>query len=77
MENQPRFDLNDALLRWWHDLAAQPGIAAEDVRELETHLLESFAAFQRGLTEEEALSKLGKSWARRPRWARSLPKPIG
>lgn len=58
MENQPCFDLNDALLRWRRDLAGQPGIAAEDVRELETHLLESFAAFQRrGLSEEEAFAK--------------------
>src|SRR5690348_4279461 len=48
MENQPGFDLNDALVQWRCDLAAQPGIATEDIRELETHLRESFTAFQRG-----------------------------
>jgi hypothetical protein len=58
MENQHRFDLNDALLRLRRDLAGQPGIAAEDVRELEIHLLESLSAFQRrGLSEEEAFAK--------------------
>src|SRR5579859_3210891 len=58
MENQPRFDLNVALLRWQRDLASQPGIAAEDVLELHTHLLESLSAFQRrGLSEEEAYAK--------------------
>jgi hypothetical protein len=58
MENQSGFDLNDALLRWRHDLAGQPGIAAEDIRELETHLRETFSAFQRrGLSDPEAFAK--------------------
>lgn len=55
MEKQPRFDLKDALLQWRRELEGQPGLAADDVRELETHLWESLSAFQRcGLTEEEA-----------------------
>jgi hypothetical protein len=58
MENQPCFALNDALLRWRRELAGQRGITEEDIRELETHLLESFSAFQRqGLSGEEALAK--------------------
>ena len=58
MENQSGFDLNDALLRWQGDLAVQPGIAAEDIRELETHLRETFSAFQRrGLSDPEAFAK--------------------
>jgi hypothetical protein len=58
MENPPCFDLKDALLRWRRELAGQPGLSAEDVRELETHLWESLSAFQRcGLTEEEAFAK--------------------
>jgi hypothetical protein len=58
MENQSRFDLNDALLQWRRDLAGQPGIAAEDIRELETHLREIFSAFQRrGLSDPEAFAK--------------------
>jgi len=58
MENQSRFDLNDALLRWRRDLAAQPAIAVEDIRELETHLRETFSAFQRrGLSDPEAFAK--------------------
>src|SRR5579859_8130695 len=58
MENPPRFDLKDALLRWRRELSAQPGLAAEDVRELEAHLSESLSVFQRcGLTEEEAFAR--------------------
>src|SRR5579859_5283492 len=58
MENPPRFDLKDALLRWRRELAGQPGLAAEDVRELETHLWESLSEFRRcGLTEEEAFAR--------------------
>src|SRR5690349_11044897 len=58
MENQSRFDLNDALLRWRSDLAGQPGIAAEDIRELETHLRETFSDFQRrGLSDPDAFAK--------------------
>jgi hypothetical protein len=58
MENQPRFDLNDALLGWRRDLAGQPGIVAEDIRELETHLRETFSAFQgHSLSDAEAFAK--------------------
>ncbi|MGH7967931.1 MAG: permease prefix domain 1-containing protein, partial [Limisphaerales bacterium] len=62
MEKQPRFDLSNALLAWRNDLAAQPGIGADDIRELEMHLLESFSALQRrGLSDEEAFAQ---AWER-------------
>ena len=58
MENQPCFDLNDALVRWRRDLASQPGLDAEDIRELETHLLEGVSAFRRrGFSEGEAFAE--------------------
>lgn len=58
MENQPRFNLNDALLRWRHELVEQPGMAAEDVRELETHLVESLSGFKRnGMSEAAAFAQ--------------------
>src|SRR6266568_275551 len=58
MENQSRFDLNEALRQWRLDLAGQPGIAAEDLRELETHLLANVSALeQRGVAEEEAFAR--------------------
>jgi hypothetical protein len=58
MENESGFDLNDALLQWRRELASQPCIATEDVRELETHLRETFTAFQRGgLSDPEAFAK--------------------
>ena len=36
MENQTRFDLNAAVENWRHELAAQPPLAPDDRRELET-----------------------------------------
>ena len=58
MENKTRFDLNKALQDWKAELATQPGIGAENIRELETHLLESFNAFRKnGCSDEDAFSK--------------------
>ncbi len=58
MENQARFDLNKALSDWKAELAGQPGIGAENIRELETHLLESVNTFKKnGCSDEEAFSK--------------------
>jgi hypothetical protein len=58
MENKASFYLNKALQDWKAELAAQPGINAENIRELETHLLESFNAFRKeGCTNEDAFSK--------------------
>jgi hypothetical protein len=58
MENQARFDLNKALSDWKAELAGQPGIGAENIRELETHLLESLNAFKKdGCSDEEAFFK--------------------
>jgi hypothetical protein len=55
MENQTRFDLNAAVENWRNELAAQPNLAAEDRRELETHLRDAIAGFQqRGLNDEES-----------------------
>lgn len=55
MENQTRFDLNAAIANWQQELAAQPNLASDDRRELETHLRDSIAGFQqRGLNGEES-----------------------
>jgi len=55
MENETRFDLNAAIENWRQELAAQPNIASDDRRELETHLRDAIAGFQqRGLNDEES-----------------------
>jgi hypothetical protein len=55
MENQTRFDLNAAIENWRNELAAQPNLASDDRRELETHLRDAIAEFQRrGLNDEES-----------------------
>jgi hypothetical protein len=55
MKNQPHFDLAAALENWQTELAAQPNFSADDRRELETHLRDTFAELKsRGLSEEEA-----------------------
>jgi hypothetical protein len=64
MEDQSRFDLNGALATWRAQLASQPTLTGEDLRELQTHLLELFAAgCGRGLTQPaafaNAVSQLG------------------
>ena len=57
MENETCFDLNRALANWKQQLAAQPGISAEDSRELETHLLQCFEAeLRQGRKEHEAFT---------------------
>jgi hypothetical protein len=55
MENQTRYDLNAAIESWRNELAAQPNLASDDRRELETHLRDAIAGFQqRGLNDEES-----------------------
>jgi hypothetical protein len=55
MENQTRFDLNTAVENWRNELAAQPNLASDDRRELETQLRDAIAGFQqRGLNDEES-----------------------
>jgi hypothetical protein len=55
MENQTRYDLNAAVENWRNELAAQPNLASNDRRELETHLRDAIAGFQqRGLNDEES-----------------------
>jgi hypothetical protein len=55
MENKTRYDLNAAVENWRNELAAQPNLASDDRRELETHLRDAIAGFQqRGLNDEES-----------------------
>ena len=55
MTNQTRFDLTVAIENWRNELAAQPNLASDDRRELETHLRDAVAGFQqRGLNDEES-----------------------
>jgi len=70
MENQTRFSLNIAIENWRLELAAQPNLAPDDRRELETHLRDAIAGFQqRGLNEEESF------WLARRRVGQ--PQPLG
>jgi hypothetical protein len=70
MENQTRFDLNAAIESWRQELAAQPNLASDDRRELETHLGDAIAGFQqRGLNDEESF------WLARRRVGR--PQQLG
>jgi hypothetical protein len=55
MENQTRFDLNAAVENWRQELAAQPPLAPDNRRELETHLRDALAELKaRGLNDEES-----------------------
>jgi hypothetical protein len=55
MENQTGYDLNAAVENWRRELAAQPGLTADERRELETHVRDAVADFQkRGLNDEES-----------------------
>ena len=55
MENQTRFDLNAAIENWRQELVAQPSLASDARRELETHLRDAIAGLQqRGLNDEES-----------------------
>ena len=55
METQTRFDLNAAIQSWQQELTAQPNLASDVRRELETHLRDSIAGLrQRGLNDEES-----------------------
>jgi hypothetical protein len=57
MEHQTGFDLNSALIAWKQEMAGQPGVTADNVRELETHLWEAFDTFRgQGLNEAEAFA---------------------
>jgi hypothetical protein len=61
MENQTRFDLNAAIENWRNELAAQPSLATDDRRELETHLRDLISEFQlKGLNEEESFRLASK-----------------
>jgi hypothetical protein len=55
MENQTRYDLNAAVENWRNELAAQPNLASDDRRELETHLRDLISESRRqGLNDEES-----------------------
>ncbi len=80
MENQNRFDLENAIIAWRNDCASRPGISRDDARELEGHLRESLKDFlKQGLGEPEAFKaaarqlgapqELAKEFARENPWA--------
>lgn len=58
MENQNRFDLEQALREWREDCASRPGISFDNARELESDLRERVAdLLKQGLNEREAFSR--------------------
>jgi hypothetical protein len=80
MENQNRFDLENAIIAWRNDCASRPGISRDNARELEGHLRESLKDFlKQGLGEPEAFraaarqlgtpQELAKEFARENPWA--------
>lgn len=57
MENQNRFDLEQALAAWRNDCLSQSGITIEDAKELEGDLRERIANFlERGMSESKAFA---------------------
>ena len=55
MENETNFDLNKALTLWRADAGMSPAFTSENLRELETHLMESIGKLQCvGLSMEES-----------------------
>jgi hypothetical protein len=55
MINPVQFNLTAAIESWRSELVAQPNLASDDRRELETHLRDAIAGFQqRGLNDEES-----------------------
>jgi hypothetical protein len=68
MENQTRFDLSAAIENWRQELAAEPNLTPVVRNELETHLRETIADFQkRGLNNGESF------WLARRRVGPSQP----
>ena len=66
MENQTRFSLNTAIENWRNELAAQPNLAPDDRRELETHLHDAIECRMKlGMDAqrafEAAVQRIGKS----------------
>ena len=75
MENQTCFDLNAALENWRMELAAQPSLSAENRRELETHLRDTFAEMKvRGLSEEESFRLASKKLGQLPHIGKEFQK---
>lgn len=57
MENQNRFDLEQALRAWREDCASRPGISPDNAKELESDLRERAADLLKlGLNEKEAFT---------------------
>lgn len=55
MENPTPFDLNEAIRRWQHDLAASPAFCADNLEELASHLRASVLRLKAaGVPDEEA-----------------------
>jgi hypothetical protein len=68
MENQTRYDLNAAVENWRNELAAQPNLASDDRRELETHLRDAIERRMKSGMDaqrafEAAVQRIGKSRA--------------
>lgn len=75
MENQTRFDLNAAVENWRNELAAQPNLASDDRRELETHLRDAIAGFQRrSLNDEESFQLACKKIGQLPQIGKEFKK---
>src|ERR1017187_9250470 len=75
MENQTRYDLNAAVENWRNELAAQPNLASDDRRELETHLRDAIAGFQqRGLNDEESFWQACKKIGQLPQIGKEFQK---
>lgn len=55
MEDPTSFDLNQAIRGWRDDLRRSPHLRQEDLLELESHVMDSMAAFRaKGLADDEA-----------------------
>ena len=81
METQTAFDLNTAIQRWRDQLSQSPHFRPENLEELETHLRDSVAAFQRtALSEEEsflvATRRIGGAPALEPEFAKVNGKEV-
>jgi len=67
-----RFDLNAAIENWRQELAAQPNLASDDRRELETHLRDALPDSARGLNDEESSGSRATSVGSRNSLAKNL-----
>jgi hypothetical protein len=81
METATQFDLNAAIQNWRETLSQSPGIRAENVGELESHLRDSIATLHaKGLSAEEsfliATRRLGSAPALQSEFAKVNTKEV-